>query len=181
MKDSVFNIFKSIGLILLVLFFSSLMFGIFNLNPNGMSQTMYLVYMSIFDFILLGIYFCIYRRDLIRDFKSYFKDFGKNFETSFKYWLVGFIIMVVTNIIIVFGLGRSIANMKKLLEVILMLLLYLWFFVLVYMLQLLKKLLLGRVLERLLIINGYMFLLVDLFLVFFILLVLFLVFMICYI
>ena len=53
MKDSVFNIFKSIGLILLVLFFSSLMFGIFNLNPNGMSQTMYLVYMSIFDFILV--------------------------------------------------------------------------------------------------------------------------------
>lgn len=113
MKDSVFNIFKSIGLILLVLFFSSLMFGIFNLNPNGMSQTMYLVYMSIFDFLLLTIYFCIYRRDLIRDFKSYFKNFGKNFETSFKYWLVGFIIMVVSNIIIVFGLGRSIANNEE--------------------------------------------------------------------
>ena len=61
----------------------------------------------------MGIYFLIYRKTIIRDLKNYIKDFGNNFTTGIKYWLIGFIIMVVSNLIITFILNKGLAGNEE--------------------------------------------------------------------
>ena len=110
MKKKIINTLKSIGLILLILTFSSFMFVLLNIDVNSISDVKYLFYLSIFDLLLLIIYFFIYRDTLIKDFKKYFSDFNKNFELSFKYWLVGFGIMVISNLILTYVLKMTTAG-----------------------------------------------------------------------
>ena len=79
MKKKIINTLKSIGLILLILTFSSFMFVLLNIDVNSISDVKYLFYLSIFDLLLLIIYFFIYKDTIIKDFKKYFSDFNKNF------------------------------------------------------------------------------------------------------
>ena len=104
------SIWKSIGIILLLLTFSSLFFIIFNLDKHNLSDKQYLIYYSISNLILLGIFIYIYRKTLIKDLSYFKKKFSKNFFTSFKYWLVGFIIMYISNYIITRILNMNIAS-----------------------------------------------------------------------
>lgn len=113
MKNKIKNIFKSIGIILLLLCFSSVMFSLFNINTSSLSLEKYLLYTVLFELMLLIIFIVIYHKTLIKDGKEYFKNFSKNFETSFKHWLVGFIIMITSNIIITFVLKQSLAGNEE--------------------------------------------------------------------
>lgn len=105
--------FKLIGVFLLFLFFSSIFFMILNINPNNISDMKYIIYLSISNLILLSIYIYIYRKDLSKDFKEYFEDFNHNFDTSLKYWLTGFGIMAISNVIISFILNMTIAGNEE--------------------------------------------------------------------
>ena len=80
MKKKIINTLKSVGLILLILTFTSFMFVLLNIDVNSISDVKYLFYLSIFDLLLLIIYFFIYKDTIIKDFKKYFSDFNKNFE-----------------------------------------------------------------------------------------------------
>ena len=50
----------------------------------------------------------------IKNGKEYFQNFSENFKQSFKYWLVGFAIMAISNIIITFVLKQTIAGNEEL-------------------------------------------------------------------
>lgn len=113
MKKKIINTLKSVGLILLILTFTSFMFVLLNIDVNSISDVKYLFYLSIFDLLLLIIYFFIYKDTLIKDFKKYFSDFNKNFELSFKYWLVGFGIMVISNLILTYVLKMTTAGNEE--------------------------------------------------------------------
>lgn len=113
MKNKIINIFKSIGIILLLLLFSTFFFALFNIDPKSITDKEYLLYLTISEFVLLIIFILIYHKTLIKDGKNYFKDFRKNFEVSFKYWLIGFILMVISNIIIVYVLKQTIADNEE--------------------------------------------------------------------
>ena len=110
MKNKIKNIFKSIGIILLLLCFNSVMFSIFNINLKSLSEKEYLIYTVLFELVLLIIFIIIYRKTLSKNGKEYFKNFSENFKQSFKYWLVGFIVMATSNIIITFVLKQTIAG-----------------------------------------------------------------------
>ena len=72
---------------------------------------------SVFFFIpliLLIIFIAIYRKTLLKNGKEYFQNFSENFKQSFKYWLVGFAIMAISNIIITFVLKQTIAGNEEL-------------------------------------------------------------------
>ena len=56
--------------------------------------------MFLCDLGYIGVLFLIYKDKIINDFKKYFKKFGENFELSFKYYFVGVIIMIASNLII---------------------------------------------------------------------------------
>ena len=52
MKKKIINTLKSIGLILLILTFTSFMFVLLNIDVNSISDVKYLFYLSIFKYIL---------------------------------------------------------------------------------------------------------------------------------
>ena len=114
MKNKIKNIFKSIGIILLLLCFNSVMFSIFNINLKSLSEKEYLIYTVLFELVLLIIFIIIYRKTLSKNGKEYFKNFSENFKQSLKYWLVGFIVMATSNIIITFVLKQTIAGNEEL-------------------------------------------------------------------
>lgn len=110
MNNKTKNILKSIGIILLLLTFSSLFFVIFNINRETINDRQYLIYYSISNLILLGLFIYIYRKTFLKDLSFFKKNFFSNFFTSFKYWIVGFIIMYITNLIITRILNLNIAD-----------------------------------------------------------------------
>jgi len=113
MKNKLLNILKSIGIILLMLTFTSIFFSILNIDPTNIIEKKYIFYLTLSNITLLGIYFLIYRETIIKDFKNYIKDLENNFTTGIKYWLIGFIIMVVSNLIITFILNKGLAGNEE--------------------------------------------------------------------
>lgn len=113
MKNKLLNILKSIGIIILMLTFTSIFFSILNINPTTLTDKQYILYLTISNILLIGIFILIYRKTLIKDFKSYIKNISKNIEQSIKYWLIGFIIMIVSNLIVTFILNKGIAGNEE--------------------------------------------------------------------
>ena len=59
------------------------------------------VWLSTFsNFILLIILFLMYKKELKEEFKKFKSKLFDNINTGFNYWIIGFIIMVVSNLII---------------------------------------------------------------------------------
>lgn len=62
MKNKILNkilmIFKSIGMMLLLILFSTIFFSILNINPNNISDKMYVVYLTTSELILTIYIFC---------------------------------------------------------------------------------------------------------------------------
>jgi membrane protease YdiL (CAAX protease family) len=72
------------------------------------------IFLSLFSSVCLAIiYFIFYFKALKKDFKIFTKDIMKNINTAFCYWLVGFAIMAVSNIIINVILGGGIAGNEE--------------------------------------------------------------------
>ena len=110
MNKNTKNILKSLGIILLLLTFSSIFFIVFNIDKNTITDKNYLIYLTISNLVLLGIFIYIYRETLVKDLSFFKKKFPSNFFYSFKYWLLGFSIMYISNLIITHLLKMNIAN-----------------------------------------------------------------------
>ena len=80
MKNKIKNIFKSIGIILLLLCFTSIMFSVFNINLKALSEKEYLLYTVLFELILLIIFIAIYRKTLLKNGKEYFQNFSEKHQ-----------------------------------------------------------------------------------------------------
>ena len=66
------------------------------------------------DLLLIGILILIYRKTFFKDFKNFFnQDLGKHIVYSFKYWIIGLTIMIVSNCIISIILGNQLATNEK--------------------------------------------------------------------
>lgn len=113
MEKKLLNILKSIAVILLMLTFTNIFFSILNINTTNLTEQTYILYLTISNIILIGIYFLIYKKTIINDFKNYIKDFSNNFTIGIKYWLIGFIIMIVSNLIITFILNKGLAGNEE--------------------------------------------------------------------
>lgn len=111
--NKIINIIKSISLILLILIFPIIFLSILNIDITTITDKEYLLYLTISNLILLIIFFIIYRKTLIEDFKKYIKNFNTNIEQSIKYWLIGFIIMIVSNLIITNILNKPLAGNEQ--------------------------------------------------------------------
>lgn len=113
MKNKLLNILKSVGIILLMLLFPSIIFSILNINPNNISDKEYIFYLFVSNILLIIIYILIYRKTLVRDIKNYTKDLGNNIELGIKYWLIGFIIMAASNLFITHIMQKGIAGNEQ--------------------------------------------------------------------
>lgn len=75
---------------------------LFNMPYESFSLTMKAIYMTLCDTGYMLILFLFYKKKIIKDFNKYKKNFWKNFEESFKYYFIGLVIMIVSNLIITF-------------------------------------------------------------------------------
>lgn len=100
-------------LFLLLFTYDIIPLTILGINQNSLSQTSLIIYKFSMDIIFLTALFFLYRKTIIRDFKNFFKDFGNNFEYAFKYWLIGFIIMIISNLALTFIFEQGISNNEE--------------------------------------------------------------------
>ena len=107
------NILKSLGIIMLMILFTSLFFSIFNINPNSLTDKKYIIYVTLSNIILIGIYVLIYRKTLACDIKDFIKNIKKYFTTSLKFWGIGLLVMYISNIIITFILNKELAGNEQ--------------------------------------------------------------------
>lgn len=91
-------------------YFSYLPIEIFNIDYNSFSQGMKILYTFYCDIGFILILFIIYRKILINDFKNYLKKFRENFDISFKFYFVGLVIMIVSNLTITLFFSGAKAN-----------------------------------------------------------------------
>ena len=97
------KILKLLG-ILLIFFLSGdvkvIVANVLNYDVNNLTPDQLFTLTAITDAILVIVLCLIYLKDLRKDFKLMKKDFNKNTEVGFKYWIVGLIVMIVSNLII---------------------------------------------------------------------------------
>lgn len=116
MKDMKKNIIRLIILFLGLICFSAipiLILEIIGISYDNLSFYIKALINFVSDLVFLFIIFLWNNDKLLKDFKSYFKNVYDNLEISFKYWLIGFIGMVVSNLAIIFITGGTIAGNEE--------------------------------------------------------------------
>lgn len=63
--------------------------------------------------IVLFILFIIYRKELKKEFKIFKDNFIENIDIGFRYWMIGLIIMMISNVIITYLLKGGGANNEE--------------------------------------------------------------------
>ena len=102
-----------IFLILLIgmIIFPYLPMELFHFNINNLSPGMKILYSFVCDLGYMIIIFLIYKDKIIKEFKEYFNNFKDNFKSSLRCYIVGFMIMVISNSLInIFFAGASANN-----------------------------------------------------------------------
>ena len=82
---------------------------LFNINVKNMSNTTYTLLTLFSDICIFIIGLVLYGKELIKEWKTFKKKPGENFDIAFKYYFIGLAIMIGSNIIINFilKLGNS--------------------------------------------------------------------------
>ena len=75
------------------------------------------IYLNAFaNICLLIIFILLYRKELIKEYKKFTKNFKENIDTGFKYWILGLIVMMSTNIIINMFITNNQATNEQLVQ-----------------------------------------------------------------
>ena len=102
-----------IGIIAFLLYFEGVplllntFFKNFFRSKNAIVSNVSLVLGELCIFLVL---FIIFRKKIINDIKNFKKDSKKNLDTGFKYYFVGLLVMIASNIILSLVLGNIAAN-----------------------------------------------------------------------
>ena len=104
MKDDYKPLIK-LSLVLL-LFYTSSLFSIipiylFNIDINNCNTTLYNILRILPNIGQALVLFFMYRNEIVDDFKKFINNFGKYSDIAIKYWIIGFIIMFISNMIII--------------------------------------------------------------------------------
>lgn len=86
---------------------------IFNINTKKMSTLTEIILSLTANIILCIVIILMYRKELIKEWKKFKENLFNNIDTSIKYWLIGLIIMVMSNFIIAFILGGGQATNEQ--------------------------------------------------------------------
>ena len=114
MKEKIKYIIKFILLFIVLLILKSLPIVIFNIDYDSYTIKEKMIYESIWNIIILIIFILSYYKTLKEDAKKFFSNFSNNFEEAFKVYLIGVIVMIVSNVIITLILGNKIAENEQL-------------------------------------------------------------------
>ena len=99
-KDSFISILMSIGIIILYMIVPSLFLQIFLVFPFSSTNWGANICYIMAELCTLLILIFIFHKRFFRDFKDFKKNYKKYIKTAFKFWLIGFGLMIVSNLII---------------------------------------------------------------------------------
>jgi len=109
-------------MVLLLFFFSSLfqliLVKILNYDINNLTANQNLILTSFSDALLLLILVIMYFKDLKNDLKKIKENFYKYMDVAVKYWLIGIIVMMISNILIGFLTKAEAVNEQNVQELI---------------------------------------------------------------
>ena len=105
--NKILVILKGLGLIFLYIILSPLILQVFLKTPLKKSFIgLNLAYLMA-ELIVLAILLLIFNKRIIKDFKAFKKNYKKYLKTVIPYWIIGFIIMFFSNIIINFLISNG--------------------------------------------------------------------------
>lgn len=106
---------------------------LFHINLNNLSSKMKILYEFFCNIGFMIIVFMIYHKTIIKDFNNYKKNFKKNFKQAFSYYIIGFMIMIISNNLInIFFSGANANNEEAVRNLINIYPLYMFFSVSIY-------------------------------------------------
>ena len=101
------NLFKKIihAFLIFILFSYSWIFQLipvilFNLDVEKLNSKTGVILTTFSSLVLGTILFFIYKKDIIKEFKTFKNNFGNNFDIGAKYWFFGLVLMISFNTII---------------------------------------------------------------------------------
>lgn len=104
MKEKNFKPLIKLSIVLLLFYLSSLFslipIYLFDIDINNCNDTLYNFLRILPNICQAIILYFIYRKDIKKDYKDFKNNFGKYSDIAIKYWILGFIAMFVSNIII---------------------------------------------------------------------------------
>ena len=100
-NEKIYYVLKLTSLFILFIIWDSIFFEIFGKFIINLSVGYKVFFSFIVNLLFLILIVLVYFKTLKKDFKLFFKDFFNNLEISIKYWLIGFIVMVISNLIII--------------------------------------------------------------------------------
>ena len=100
MKAKTTNIIIFCLLFLGMSLFSYIPLELFHIDITHLSDNLKILYQFSCDIGFMIIIYLIYIKEINHDFKTYFHNFDNNFKKSLKYYIIGYIIMIVSNILI---------------------------------------------------------------------------------
>ena len=106
------------GTIVFFLFFYSVYLQyipvlLFKMDVHNISPLESVLLSTFSSTIVLFILFIIYRKELKREFKIFKDNFIENIDIGFRYWMLGLIIMMISNVIITYLLKGGGANNEE--------------------------------------------------------------------
>ena len=109
------------GIIVFLIFWFSAYFQyipikLFHLDIQNLSPSMNVVLSTFSSLIVVFFLFFIYRKELRIEFKKFKSKFWENLDIGFRYWMIGLIIMMVSNFIINFVFKAGEANNETALQ-----------------------------------------------------------------
>ena len=115
-KEKIIPYVKAIITILLFIFISLVEYipiKLLNLDINNLSPVE-TVLLSIFAYVIqILIIFFMYRKELKRDFKNFKNNFWEHADTAIKYWMIGLLVMMVSNLLIQILTPSKMANNEQ--------------------------------------------------------------------
>ena len=107
------NLIRLITLFLGLIFFSSIPILLFGINYEALSMGQKSLYMFGCDLVYLSLLLWWNLDTIKKNFKEFIKDIFGNLETSFKYYILGFVGMVASNLILIFITDGGIAGNEE--------------------------------------------------------------------
>ena len=100
-------------LLLGMIIFPFLPMELFHFSIDKLSSSMKILYSFTCDLGYMIIIFLVYKEKIIKEFKEYISNFKDNFKKSIKYYIIGFIIMVISNNLISIFFAEASANNEE--------------------------------------------------------------------
>ena len=92
---------------------------LFRIDIKTCSDVVYNLVRFFPNAVLTAILFIMYRKDLINDFKNFKNNYGDYTDKAFKYWLIGFVLMIISNyLIIIFSPVKTATNEESVRSII---------------------------------------------------------------